>query len=507
MLHTKAAGRVPSIVVGSPSLGTTPRNIDLARGSIVSSLAICRVSISVVVDDVAVLVDFQHGLELGVDDDVHGVQQRGAEMQFYAQVALLYQMEAGTVALVGGQVETEEDVAVSVVAASQSVPLVLPHLAGRGEQTHVAPDEEVVCEIGLERFGGYLSSVHVHRVEVDVVVLGVKRIFGVHAVVGIVIDAAQHQTFRQGTEEQVLVRVRPSASRNGVHLALDGSHRILDRTLLQSLDVRHLHGRIQGGLLCKQGGIDYLYFVIGVEPTSHECKSRLTTHQSYLDIDAVDQEFILQKEIHVETAHHIDQTTPYDVLSSSHEPFVSRWSVGYLDGVHASGRVLVPQLTRQLRVLGIGTVAQQRLYVGAIRIRVGRRGHERAVQIDVDLTEQRMQPVVHWSHGVGQVEIVPVGSCHLRLHVQHRVGEIQVIVARSGYEEFYRSTRVQRGHGLMFHYVAVDDAVLSGGYGKEIQFGLDPFARLSMYESHRRYRICRLHVSRTSVSCVVSLLK
>ena len=492
--------------MGSPSLGTTPRNIDLARGSIASSLAICRVSISVVVDDVEVLVDFQHGLELGVDYDVHGVQQRVAEMQFYAQVAILYQMEAGTVALVGGQVETEEGVAVSVVAASQSVPLVLPHLTGRGEQTHVAPDEEVVCEIGLERFGGYLSSVHVHRVEVDVVVLGVKRILGVHAVVGIVIDA-QHQTFRQGTEEQVLVRVRPSASRNGVHLALDGSHRILDRALLQSLDVRHLHGRIQGGLHCKQGGIDDLYFVIRVEPTSHECKSRLTTNQSYLDIDAVDQEFILQKEIHVETAHRIDQATPYDVLSSSHEPFVSRGSVGYLDGVHASGRVLVPQLTRQLRVLGIGTVAQQRLYVGAIRIRVGRRGHERAVQIDVDLTEQRMQPVIDRRHGVGQVEIVLVGSFHLRLHVQHRVGEIQVIVARPGYEELYRSTRVQRGHGLMFHYVTVDYAVLSGGYGKEIQFGLDPFARLSMYESHRRYRICRLHVSWTSVSCVVSLLK
>ena len=278
---TRRQSRALSIVVGSPSLGTTPRNIDLARGSIASSLAICRVSISVVVDDVAALVDFQHGLELDVDDDIHGVQQRVAEMQLYAQVALLYQMEAGTIALVGGQVE-----AVSVVAASQSVPLVLPH---------VAPDKVVVCEIALERFGGYLSSVLVHRVEVDGGVLGVKRILVVRNVVGIVIDAAQHQMFRQGTEEQVLVRVRPSVSRNGVHLALDGSHRILDRALLQSLDVRHLHGWIQGGLLCKQGGIDDLYFVIGVGPTSHECKSRLTTHQSYLDIDAVDQEFILQK--------------------------------------------------------------------------------------------------------------------------------------------------------------------------------------------------------------------
>ena len=128
-------------------------------------------------------------------------------MQFYVQVALLYQMEAGTIALVGCHIKTEEIVVVSVVAASQSVPLVLPHLAGRGEQTHVAPDEEVVFEIRLKKFGGYLSSVHVHCVEADGVVLGVKRILGVHTVVRVVIDAAQHQTFRQGAEEQVLVRV------------------------------------------------------------------------------------------------------------------------------------------------------------------------------------------------------------------------------------------------------------------------------------------------------------
>ena len=371
MLHTKAAGSAPSNIVGSPFLGTTPRKIDLVRGSIASCLAICRVSISIVVDDVAALVYFRHGLELGVGDDVNGVRQRVAEMQFYAQVALLYQMEAGAIALVGGQVKTEEGVAVSVVVASQSVPLVLPHLTGRGEQTHVAPDEEVVFEIRLERFGGYLSPIHVHRVEADGVVLGVKRILGVHTVVRIVIDAAQHQTFRQSTEEQVLVRVRPSACGNGVHLAVDGLHRILDRALVESLDVCHLHGRIEGGLLCKQGGIDDGYPVIGVVPTSHECKRGLTAYQAYLDIDAVDQELILQKEIHVETAHHIDDPTPYDVRPSSHEPSL------------AAGTYV-----------NIGTVTQQRLYVGAIRTRVGRRGHERTVQVDVDLTEQRMQPVI-----------------------------------------------------------------------------------------------------------------
>ena len=65
-------------------------------------------------------------------------------------------METGAIALVGGQVKTEEGVAVPEVAASQSVPLVLSHLVGRGELAHVAPDEEVVFEIRWERVGEYL---------------------------------------------------------------------------------------------------------------------------------------------------------------------------------------------------------------------------------------------------------------------------------------------------------------------------------------------------------------
>ena len=339
------------------------------------------------------------------------------EMKSYAQVALLYQIEAGTLALVGCQVKTEEGAAVSVVAETQPVPLVLPHLAGRGEQPHVAPDEEVFFEIRLKRFGGYLSPVHIHCVEGDGVVLGVKRILGVQTVVRIVIDAAQHQTFRQGAEEQVLVRVRPSARRNGVHLAVDGPHRILDSALLWNLDVCHLHGRIQSGLLCKQGGIYDVYLVNGFVPTSHQCKRGLSAYQSYLDINAVDQAIILQKDIHMETTHQVDDPIPYDVHTSSHEPFVSSGSVDYLDSIPVRGRVLVRQLTRQLRDLGIGTVAQQRLYVGAIRIRFGRRGHERTVQVDVDLTEQRMQPVIDWTHRIDKVEIVPIGSCHLHLRV------------------------------------------------------------------------------------------
>ena len=165
----------------------------------------------------------------------------------------------------------------------------------------------------------------------DGVVLGVKRILGVHTVVCIVIYPAQHQTFRQSADEQVLMRVRPSARRNGIHFAFVGPHRKLDSALLESLDECHLHGRIEGGLLCKQGGIDDIYRVIGVESASHKCKSGLTAYHSYLDIDAVDREFILQKDINVETAYQINDLTPYDVRSSSHEPFISDRSVDYFE--------------------------------------------------------------------------------------------------------------------------------------------------------------------------------
>ena len=99
-------------------------------------------------------------------------------------------------------------------------------------------------------FGKYLLAVYVHGEEVDVVVLGVKRILVVRTAVCVNIDTTQHQTFRQGAEEQVLMRMRRCSRGNGVGLAVDGTHRILGCALLEGLDVRHLHGRIQG-LLCE----------------------------------------------------------------------------------------------------------------------------------------------------------------------------------------------------------------------------------------------------------------
>ena len=159
-------------------------------------------------------------------------------MNFDAQVDNVYHMEAGTLAHAGDEIETEEGVAVPVVVASQVVYLVFPHLTGRSEQVDVAPHVTVVGEIRLEWFVGYLSSVPIHGKEVDVVMLGVKWVLDVRTVACVVVDVAQ----RQGTEEQILVVVRPGPTREGIDFAVDGTHRTLDLALLVRFDVRHLHG-------------------------------------------------------------------------------------------------------------------------------------------------------------------------------------------------------------------------------------------------------------------------
>ena len=107
------------------------------------------------------------------------------------------------------------------VGTSQTVPFVLPHLTGRREQVEVTPYEEVVAEIRLERFGGYLSSVDVHGEEVDVVVLGVERILNVRTVVRVVVDAAQRVSAgyrgtgsRTCASWRLLVWNRPCSRRN-----------------------------------------------------------------------------------------------------------------------------------------------------------------------------------------------------------------------------------------------------------------------------------------------------
>ena len=68
----------------------------------VPEVVICDRSPSVVVDDVASFVDLEDGLELTVDDYVHGLFQCSCKVHLNAEITLSCQMETATVATVGG---------------------------------------------------------------------------------------------------------------------------------------------------------------------------------------------------------------------------------------------------------------------------------------------------------------------------------------------------------------------------------------------------------------------
>ena len=93
----------------------------------------------------------------------------------------------------------KQSVTVTEVGARQTVPFVLRHLAGVDEQFDVTRDVPPNRKIRLKVFDGHLSTVHLHGEEVDVVMLGMKRFFGVPLIESAVVNAAQHQTFRQGS--------------------------------------------------------------------------------------------------------------------------------------------------------------------------------------------------------------------------------------------------------------------------------------------------------------------
>ena len=119
MLHTKADGK-GSIVVDSLSLGTTPRKVDLG----VWRSELCVKSYVVF----WLLLIFSTEFDIG--DDFSGLRQLIAEKHLDAQAALLYQMEARSVARVGSQVETEEGAAVTEVGATHTILFALQQLTG-----------------------------------------------------------------------------------------------------------------------------------------------------------------------------------------------------------------------------------------------------------------------------------------------------------------------------------------------------------------------------------------
>lgn len=102
-------------------------------------------------------------------------------------------MEARSIALIRGQIDTEEGVSSTEVGACSAVPFVVHHVAGRLKHFGVTLDVTILSESLLEGelgFGGHLPTVHVD----GIMVLSVKIVFSVRAVV----DSPQHQTFRRG---------------------------------------------------------------------------------------------------------------------------------------------------------------------------------------------------------------------------------------------------------------------------------------------------------------------
>ena len=129
-------------------------------------------------------------------------------------------------------------------------------------------------------------------------------------------------------------------------------------------------------------------------------------------------------------------------------------------GVDAPGGFFVQQLTRQLHLIDIVALTQNRLDVGSVQVRIGRSDHDRVPRVDVDLTEHRMQPFVHFGH--------------FRSDEQVSVGQIQMASIALG----------EGGHRLVFHPLSRVDAGLNRRHAEEIQFATDALARLQAIVEH-----------------------
>ena len=92
--------------------------------------------------------------------------------------------------------------------------------------------------------------------------------------------------------------------------------------------------------------------------------------------------------------------------------------------------VFVPQYNRPLRVFGFGTIAQRCFDVGPIRTRGVRKGRVGIIQIEVDLTEQRMEPIIHMTYLLFLAEVLSITLGHLRSHEQVSGGWIPLGVSR-----------------------------------------------------------------------------
>ena len=113
--------------------------------------------------------------------------------------------------------------------------------------------------------------------------------FIVIAIVGVVVDAPQDESFRQRPEEQIIVRVRHCTLWNGEDLAVHGSYRILGCPFSQGFYESHLNS-----LAREQHCVYYLHLVVGVLTIGHQREGVFATYEPYLDTDSVEKKSVLE---------------------------------------------------------------------------------------------------------------------------------------------------------------------------------------------------------------------
>ena len=137
-------------------------------------------------------------------------------------------------------------------------------------------------------------------------------------------------------------------------------------------------------------------------------------------------------------------------------------------GIHVSGGVLVPQLACELSIFRFGSVTQYGIDVGAKRLSIRRRRHERVVEVHVHLAEERMEPVIHRCHRCIGGEVGADSSNHLSSDEQVRVCKIEVGISCSRYHEFYWTPRVERCQRLVFNPSTVFYTRLGRWHGENV---------------------------------------
>ncbi|RLJ22856.1 hypothetical protein DJ031_00115 [bacterium endosymbiont of Escarpia laminata] len=136
--------------------------------------------------------------------------------------------------------------------------------------------------------------------------------------------------------------------------------------------------------------------------------------------------------------------------------------------------------------VSLATVTQQGLEVGPVRVRIGRRRHERAVQRHVDLTEHRMQNIIDRGHfGAGrQIGAIPLNHFEADVHLKGR--QVRIVVARPRNVELDRAAGVESRQRLVDGPVTALDARLRHHPAEQFQFGLHALASCAaIHERHR----------------------